>query len=144
MLPVSWPSEPRCANSTRRGAVIWSLKQHVCGDGPCTEPRPRPAAANQRQVFPNSESSEPMSHTCSLLRSSVAAGASHDGGPLIVGERVSTCPSAKHTLAMPPWRKWTLGNFCDGDDRYLFSVSLSNGAAKGTLAESAKAIVADV
>src|SRR5262249_54546490 len=97
-----------------------------------------------RQFFPNSVSSEPMSHTCSRWRSSVAAAVSHGGGPLIVGVRVSTWPSAKQTLAIPPCRKWTFGNCCDGADRYQFSVSLSNGGMNGTLAESANAIVADV
>src|SRR5262249_39456597 len=85
-----------------------------------------------------------MSQTISFLRRAVPCGSSQDGAPLIVGVRVSTCPSAKQTLAIPSCRKWTFGNCCDGADRYQFSVSLSNGGANGTLAESANAIVAAV
>src|SRR5215471_9282019 len=48
---------------------------------------------------PNRLSSEPRSQTFSLILKAVAWGSSQGGGPLFVGVRVSTCPSAKQTLA---------------------------------------------
>src|SRR5262245_1492833 len=53
---------------------------------------------------PNRVSSVPRSQTFSLVLKAVAWGSSQGGGRLLVGLRVSTCPSAKQTLATPAWR----------------------------------------